>query len=150
MPSEFAILSNNPGLVTIAAIAFVVGYILKIASQASESVAKLLGGLGRRWREQDQQAVRRVSRQRRQQDAVAEDLRRELAHFVGRVDRLDSQVDHLQRRADLHDDYLAYDAGWHARFDRHAAREGWVIPPPPHMTFSEVVADRQARAAPAP
>lgn len=135
MPDDLSILSDHPGLLTAAGIAALIGYSLKIAAQASDTVAGMLGRLGRRWQEQDRRAVRRVRRDREARDVVVEDLRGQLAHFVERVAVLEERMAKLQAHVDLTDDYLAYDAAWHARAERHAVREGYALPP--HQTFTE-------------
>lgn len=144
---ELAVLADNPRLIPVAGVLFLIGYGLKIAAQASETVAKMLGGLGRRWQEQKRKAEQNAIDARESRNAVIEDLRGQVEHFVERVDRLDRRVTRLQDDADLRDDYLAYDAEWHAQLERHAALAGWEPVPPPHKTFGEFRREMQALRA---
>ena len=139
-----AILEDNPQLITVFGVLFLIGYGLKVAAQASDTVAGMLGRIGRRWQAQKQAALALAAQEKASTSAVVEDLRGEVKHFVGRVERLSGQVTVLQDKADLRDDYLAYDAEWHADIDRHAARSGWVFPPPRHLSFNEFARERPA------
>lgn len=130
-PEDIAkIVANNPTLLTILGILLIAGYVLKIVTQASDTVAKLLGPLGKRWREQGNRTVRRAEARRQVDNAENVDLRNQLKHFRERLDE-------VEKNSNLRDDYLVYDAEWHATNEIHAAEQGYQFPMPKHMTFSE-------------
>ncbi|WP_032368601.1 hypothetical protein [Rhodococcoides fascians] len=130
-PEDIAkIVSNNPTLLTILGVLLIAGYVLKIVAQASETGAKLLGPLGKRWREQGNRAARRASTRRGEDNAVIADLRAQLDHFVTRVET-------LEKKSTQKDEYLTYDAEWHATNEIHAAEHGYDFPLPRHLTFNE-------------
>lgn len=133
--------SGDPRIISVFGFLILIYYGLKIAAQASETFAKMLGGLGRRWQAQRRRAEEEAREERAAKNAVIEDLRSQVDHFVGRVETMDKRLNRLQTDADLRDDYLAYDAEWHAELDRSAAGGGFV--PPPHMTFREFVLARR-------
>jgi hypothetical protein len=145
-PDLPAVLNQNPRIITAFGVLFLIYYGLKVAAQASDTFASMLGGLGRRWMSQKQRAQAAAEAGRTATNLVVEDMRGELKHFVGRVERLSGQVQTLQENADLRDDYLAYDTEWHAEIDRHAAAVGWEFPPPRHLSFTEFARARQSGA----
>lgn len=130
-PEDIAkIVANNPTLLTILGILLIAGYVLKIVAQASETVSKYIPVLGKRWREQGDRTVRKASSRRAEDNAVIADLRDQLEHFITRVKT-------LERKSSEKDEYLTYDAEWHATNEIHAAEFGYTFPPPRHMTFKE-------------
>lgn len=130
-PEDIAkIVSNNPTLLTILGFLLIAGYVLKIVAQASETGAKLLGPLGKRWREQGDRAARRASVRRSEENAVIVDLKAQVEHFVARVKA-------LEKNSSQTNEYLVYDAEWHATNEIHAKEHGYNFPPPEHMTYNE-------------
>jgi hypothetical protein len=144
VPSDgfLALISDNPKLITAFGILAIVGYALKLASQMSETFAGLLGGIGRRWREQGERRTRSALNSSAATNAVVVDLRAQLEHFVGRVKTLERNATERARVSDVKDDYLVYDAEWHARIEMHGAQAGWVFPPPAHKTYTEFLDER--------
>lgn len=67
----------------------------------------------------------------------------ELREFVD--ERVDDKIKIIKEEAELFADYIAYNASWHRRFDIVAARHGWEIPPPKHMSLEEwlIARDRE-------
>lgn len=72
----------------------------------------------------------------------------ELRNFVD--ERVDDKVGVIKEEAELFADYIAYNASWHRRFDIVAARHGWEIPPPAHMTMEEWLKERGRELPPLP
>lgn len=137
-PEDIAkIVSNNPTLLTILGILLIAGYVLKILSQASETSAKLLGPLGKRWREQGNRAARRADARRSEENQVIQDLRARVEYFVEQVEELKEHGRQKEAEYEVKDAYLAYDASWHGNTKIHAAEMGYQFPPPEHMTFNE-------------
>lgn len=137
-PEDIAkIVSNNPTLLTILGVALIAGYVLKILSQASETSAKLLGPLGKRWREQGNRAARRADARRSEENQVIQDLRARVEYFVEQVEELKEHGRQKEAEYEVKDAYLAYDASWHGNTKIHAAEMGYQFPPPEHMTFNE-------------
>lgn len=137
-PEDIAkLVSNHPTLLLVLAILLTVGYALKILSQASETISALLGPVGKHWREKGNRVARRAEARRREDNEVIEDLRRRLEYFVDQVKELKAHADEKAGAYELKDDYLTYDAEWHATNEIHAAEQGYEFPPPKHMTFNE-------------
>lgn len=137
-PEEIAkLVSNNPTLLTLLTILLIAGYALKILAQASETASKYIPVLGKHWREQGNKAARRAAAQQQQEEARRNtehaenaDLRSQLAHFKKRLDE-------VERNSELTNDYLVYDAEWHASNEIHAAEHGHTFLPPKHLTYNE-------------
>lgn len=137
-PEEIAkLVSDNPVLLTILAVLLIAGYALKIISQASETAAKLLGPLGKRWRAQGDRVARKSEARRVEDNQVITDLNKRLEYFVKQVEGLVRDSEEKARAYEVKDDYLAYDAQWHADQSIHAAENGYEFQPPKHMTFNE-------------
>lgn len=137
-PEDIAkIVANNPTLLTILGILLIAGYVLKIVAQASDTVAKLLGPLGKRWREQGNRTVRKAAVRRAEDNEVIRDLKARVEYFVGQVEELKKHGRDREVEYEMKDDYLTYDAQWHADNNIHAAANGYEFPPPQHMTFKE-------------
>ncbi|WP_032380550.1 hypothetical protein [Rhodococcoides fascians] len=144
-PEDIAkIVSNNPTLLTILGVLLIAGYVLKILSQASETSAKLLGPLGKRWREQGNRAARRADarrsedeKRRKEDNEVIRDLKARLEYFVAQVEDLKAHGKEKEAAYEVKDDYLTYDAEWHALNKIHAAENGHEFLPPEHMSFNE-------------
>lgn len=133
----FAALERYPSLLYLVALVAALHYVGKVLAESSDTWAKVLGPLGRRWRSR---AVRDIERRKHahdvqvartaHQEAIAEDLQRQIDYLNPRIELLYAEV------ASLHD-YLAVDAGWHARAEVHLATLGVDVPPPPHQTYRE-------------
>lgn len=137
-PEEIAkVIEHNPTLLTILGILLIAGYVLKIVSQASETVAKYLGPVGRRWREQGNRVARRAEARRVEDNEVIRDLKARLEYFVEQVQDLKTHGKEKEASYEVKDDYLTYDAEWHALNEIHAAEHGYEFLPPKHMTFNE-------------
>lgn len=137
-PEDIAkIVSNNPTLLTILGVLLIAGYVLKIVAQASETSAKLLGPLGKRWREQGNRAARRADARRSEENQVIQDLRARVEYFVEQVEELKEHGRQKEAEYEVKDAYLAYDAAWHGNTRIHAAEMGYQFPPPDHMMFNE-------------
>lgn len=137
-PEEIAkVIEHNPTLLTILGILLIAGYVLKIVSQASETVSKALGPVGRRWRDQGNRVARRAEARRSEENQVITDLKQRLEYFVGMVKDIETASREKERVYEVKDDYLAYDAQWHADQSIHAAEHGYQFLPPKHMTFNE-------------
>lgn len=145
MPSEELLnaFSDHPGLIKWAAIIAFGVYVLRLASQMSETVAGLLGGIGRRWRRAGERTTR-SARRREETNAKVLDLENTVKHLAERLDESDKKATEARIREDLKSDYLTYDADWHYRNERHAASHGWAFPEPHHMTFDEYVMQRES------
>lgn len=119
-------------LVLIAAL-ITLRYVGQVLAEASEWWARALGPLGRRWR---------VRSERRSADVVSADLLVRVEYLAGQVQELRRHDRARSRREDQRDDYLVYDTQWHADLEQWAARNRVTLPPPPHMTFREYLADK--------
>lgn len=128
-----ALSEHAPMLITIAAILTALKFILQGASEVSERAAKLLGPLGKFWRDRGRRRDERGSALVDEENA---DLRRQVAHLA---DRLRVVV----RNRNLTDDYIEYDARWHARFERRAAAKCPDSRLPEHLTYDEFAERRQ-------
>lgn len=143
---ELGDLANRlPGwvLVVLAASALV-ARLGQVLASASDSWAKLLGPLGRRWRAQ---AERRTGRG----DAVTADMQREIDRLTGRVDALvkrDQERDAEDRDRDLRehdrDRYLVYLIRRLKDIEMWAAEHLLDLPPPPVLSFDEWQAGRES------
>lgn len=113
-------------LVMIVIIVAVVSWVGRIASEASASWAKVLGPLGRRWRESGiaRQEVRAEERTARMAD---------LTDMTRQRDALESALDHCRASQSEVWDYLVYDVDWHRRFRLAAAENGCEVPA--HQSF---------------
>lgn len=144
MPDELAVLADHPQLATWFGVLVLAGYALKLLAQASDTVAGLLGRLGKRWQDQKAASIARAEKARQTDNAQIVDMGKQLEHFIGRVKTLERRQGQMQETADLTADYLAYDAEWHANHNIHAATQGWTFPPPAHLSFAEYAARRAA------
>lgn len=96
-------------------------YALKFMAVASEPVAKLLGGVGRRWRR---------SAERKQRLAAGEvGLLRE------EVRSLSDKVYALEKRDAIYWAYVMYDQEWHREMQSLALNKGWPLKR--HLDFME-------------
>ncbi|MFN3600492.1 MAG: hypothetical protein ACK4UY_03780 [Dietzia sp.] len=122
---------HAPQLITVAAFLTALKFILQGASEVSEKVARLLGPLGRFWRERGRRRDERGSR-----DEERTDLIRQRDHLAERL-----KV--VIRNRNTTDDYLEYDARWHARLERCAATEYPDDDLPEHLTYDEFAERRE-------
>lgn len=130
MPDDVAaLLQGYPWLLLVMLVAIVIRYVGQLLSEASESWAKVLGPLGRRWRS-------KAERRRVVEAADLADLRRQ-------VDNLAPRVESMTEKVAMYDDYLQYDANWHRDIALHGAERGWEFPPPEHISFLAFMRQRQ-------
>ena len=125
MPTE--ITQSAPEWVTLAIVVFVaLNYVGRILSEASESWAKVLGPLGRRWRERGL---------RRQEERAAERTVRmaDLDDMTRQRDALDSALGTCRSSQERQFEYIAYDAEWHRDLRLAAIEAGCQVPE--HKSF---------------
>ena len=130
MSDPLALLDRYPWLLFLVVLVAALKWIGTALAESSESWARVLGPLGSRWRARGQRAIRVDDLRRAREAADLEDMRRQ-------VDYLSSRVQTLSDGMDLRDDYMQYDAEWHATIELRRAELGWVFPPPPHQTYAE-------------
>lgn len=104
MPPQIA--EYGPQWLVVAVLVIVVlNYVGRMLSEASESWAKVLGPLGRRWRERGS---------RRQQERAAERAApADLKDMRRQRDYLDTELEKCRMANDSRADYIEYDADWH-------------------------------------
>ena len=97
------------------------GYIGRTAAETSETWARLLGPIGRRWRERGQrrQEIREEQRELRAADLA--DMTRQVDYLVGALDTC--RTEHEATAG-----YLLYDARWHHEAELAAAAAGYDSP----------------------
>lgn len=134
MPVELAdALNRYPWLLLIVVALAFVRYAGQLLAEASESWAKILGPLGRRWRANGQ----------RRRERVAADL----LDMQRQVDWLSERLEAVEEDAQMRIEYIAYDAEWHVRDRLHGIAQGWERMPPPHQSFLQF---RQSHATSEP
>lgn len=111
-------------------VAIVVGlnFALKTLAETSESWAKVLGPLGRRWREIGQKRQQERSDLREVRAADLADVTRQRDYFEARAQRCDADLN-------VREDYIAYDAKWHRETNLKAIEAGCEMPP--HTSFRQ-------------
>lgn len=113
----------------------------------SSWAAKIPGFLGtgaRRWRNrQVEQVDREISFQERIDKAVEKRVEIRLAQF----EQYKSDFESAKRDMDLAYDYIAYVSGWLRALHITAKVEGWTLPPPPVVSFSEYKSSKLASDA---
>lgn len=126
-------------LIVVAVVA-VTGYALPKIAEASEHAARLLGPLGRYWRERavQREAVRRaeIERQAREiaQQIAASAQPPDYAEMSRRLGRMETRLRRLEESEELMRAFIAYDAEWHFS-DRLDAVERPECAPAPWLTF---------------
>ena len=120
------VVERYPLLVALVAAAVAFRWIAGQVAEGSELWAKALGPLGAWWRGR---AERRRDARDAREAADMRDVKRQLKYLRGRVDVMSAHIE-------LVDDYLAYDARWHADHELElAARQIEMVPR--HLTFAE-------------
>ncbi|WP_019204597.1 hypothetical protein [Tsukamurella sp. 1534] len=98
---------ETPGWIVLAVAAAVgLKYLAQFLSEASESVAKVLGPLARRWRERGEA---------RMKERADTDQRR--------VSSMESDLEYFEKRAEASDKTLRHFMAWYARCDQPFHRE---------------------------
>lgn len=127
-------------VLVLVAVAVVARYLGQMVAEASESWSRVLGPLGRRWREQAQ-------RRRGRGDVVLEDLRHHVDYLAGRVDELmadarkrDERDRERDRREHDRDRYLAYLIRCLRAIERWAAQQQVDLPGPMVLSIDEWLA----------
>lgn len=108
-------------IVGIVVILVAVNYVGRLAAETSETWARLLGPLGRRWRER---GLRRQEVRVEQREARAADLE----DVMRQRDYLAGQLDTCRTEHETKDSYLAYDARWHHETLLTAISAGCELP----------------------
>lgn len=143
-----ALLNQHPWLLLLVGGVVVFKMIGQFLAEGSEAWAKAFGPFGKRWRKrrQDKEAAAALAALsakseeeswRIREAADIKDLRRQVDNLSGEVKTLRRRDRERAQREDERDDYLIYDAGWHADLEVYAARKQIELPPPPHETFTE-------------
>ncbi len=121
MPNE--IVQHLPEWAVIAVVVLIaLNYMGRMAAEASESWAKALGPLGKRWRERGirRQEERRAARTVRLDEL--EDLERDRDYFKSKSRKQEVRLMVLE------DGYLPYDAAWHRDLRLTAVEGGCELP----------------------
>ncbi|WP_411815480.1 hypothetical protein [Gordonia sp. SND2] len=126
MPTDLPLDASPQWLVGLVVIIVILNWLGRAASEASESWAKLLGPLGRRWRNHGiaRQAKRAAEHTARMADL--EDMTRQR-------DSLASALLTCRQSQETAFDYLTYDAAWHREVRLQAAESGCELPS--HLSF---------------
>ncbi|WP_146165192.1 MULTISPECIES: hypothetical protein [Nocardia] len=98
-----------------------IGYIGRTAAETSETWARLLGPLGRRWRERGERRRQIRIEQREARAADLEDMTRQRDYLAGALDTCRSEHEATAG-------YLLYDARWHYDAELAAAAAGYESP----------------------
>lgn len=114
-------LEHWPSLAWLIPVGFLAYYALKFIALSSETVTKLLGGLGTHWRD---------AAERKQKAVVGE-----IGLLRDEVRSLSGKIGNLQLRDDINWAYVRYDSEWHRRYELRAVAEGKN--PIQHVTFLE-------------
>lgn len=118
-------------LVLIVVVAFALKYVGQLLSEASESWAKILGPLGRRWR---------ANGLKRQQERVeAREIRAaDFADVKGQLEYIADQLEQCRAASEQRDAFIAYDARWHRDLNLQAIEAGCEVPT--YLTFRQWLA----------
>ncbi|MGV9742885.1 hypothetical protein [Nocardia farcinica] len=119
-------------LVVLAAVV-AVKYLVQGLAESSEHWARILGPLGRRWRN-------RAQRRTDQEAADLSALRRQLSNLADEVTRLTNRDRERAQFEETLRAYLVYDAAWHFRAQLAAASSGSTLPE--HLSFTQWEAQR--------
>ncbi|QWS68149.1 membrane protein [Gordonia phage VanLee] len=108
--------------VVLVVVAVALNYFGRMLSEASESWAKALGPLGKRWRERGIRRAeeRRAVRQGRLDEL--DDMERDRDYFKAKQRKTEDRLQLLE------DDYLSYDAAWHRQVRLQAIDAGCELP----------------------
>ncbi len=120
MPNEIAAVGPE-WLVALAVALLVLNWVGRVLAEASESWAKVLGPLGRRWRE------RGIARQEARAEASAVRMA-DLADVTRQRDYLDVELGLCRKSNELRATYIEYDAGWHRQTRLRAIEAGCDLP----------------------
>ena len=135
MPSEALsvdipadVLSASPEwLVGLVVALVLLNWLGRVLSEASETWAKILGPLGRRWRGRAQHRQETRAAERTARMADLEDMTRQR-------DALDAALSDCRTNQSDAWDYIVHDADWHRRLRLSAAEAGCSIPD--HQSFT--------------
>lgn len=111
-------------LVVVLVVAF--NFIGRVLAEASESWARVLGPLGRRWRA-------RGLRRQRERAELAEDRSRDLDDLRRQNDYLACQLNSCRAEHEPKDHFIEYDARWHREVSLRAIEAGCEVPA--HLSF---------------
>lgn len=122
-------------LVAIAIAILVFNWVGRMLSEASETWAKALGPLGRRWRNRGvaRQEARHAERLGRMAD---------LDDMTRQRDALDHALDRCRKSQESTHEYLAYDVDWHRNTSLSAIEAGCKLPE--HKSYLRWREDRNA------
>lgn len=140
---ERSLLSHLPSwmLLAIAVVVFL-AYTLPRLAEASEAVARLLGPIGRYWRdrgldraERHRSEVQREAKQLAKQ-IVAEVTPPDYAEMGRRLSNMDTRIKILEESDRIHRAYIIYDEHWHFDDEMAAVRHPECTPAP-RYTFDQ-------------
>lgn len=127
MPPEITALAP-PWAVGILVVALIILHLGRMLAEASETWAKVLGPLGKRWRDR--------GLHRRQERLDERDARRaDLEDAVRQRDTLAHALDACRDNQDDLWGYMVYDADYHRRLALSAAATGCTLPT--HLSFTQ-------------
>lgn len=122
-PSVIAeLLKQEPWVLWVLGIVIVLKYVAQGLAETSDTAAKVLGPLGKKWRGRGQA--------RREGEAA------DVASLKRQVEHLETRLNEVEADREVAIAYLEYDAQWHNRVRIWAAENGYTLPPPPHKTLS--------------
>lgn len=129
-----------PWLILALAVTVFLGYTLPRLAEASEAVSKLLGPVGRYWRDR---GLRRAASRRNEIQAEAAELAKQIvaevtppdyAEMGRRLSNMDKRVRALEWSDQVQRAYIVYDAAWH--FDDELSAVGHPeCAPAPRLSF---------------
>lgn len=113
-------------LVLIVVVVVAINFIGRTLSEASESWARVLGPLGRRWRE-------RGLRRQEARKELSESRALDLEDMKRQRDYLGEQLESCRSEHEPKDAYIQYDAHWHRDISLRAIEAGCEVPE--HLSF---------------
>lgn len=141
-PERVLLSDLPPSLLLILAIVVFLAYTLPRIAEASEAAAKLLGPIGRYWRERGltraEQHRAEVQREARQlaKAIVAEVTPPDYAEMERRLANMDRRIKVLEESDQIQRAYIIYDENWHFA-DEMAAVRNPECTPAPRYTFDQ-------------
>ena len=126
MPTDEILRLGPEWLVGLVVIVVVLNWAGRVISEASETWAKLLGPLGRRWRARGLQRQEARAAERTARMADLEDVTRQR-------DTLADSLASCRQSQEITFDYLSYDTEWHRDVRLRAAESGCALPE--HRSF---------------
>lgn len=124
-------------LVYLVLLAFALAFVGKQLSEASESFAKVLGPLGKRWRKRldDERATRLAAFKEEAKLAVNSELgvarKAEYASLKEQLINVLDRVAEMERNESIYEAYLIMDGEWHREVNIKLAEVGVLEPPLP-------------------